>query len=84
MSTLRFVVELFHVQYERTCEFIPFLFWTQHNEPELKFSIDDGIPSVQFVGGMNSAPIRLNIFDVVQVEVSAKDEKLKARIVPPN
>lgn len=56
----------------------------QRNDPELTFMVDDGIPSVQFVGCKNSSPIRLNIFDVVHVEVYAKDEKLKAKIVPAN
>ncbi|XP_037034813.1 uncharacterized protein LOC119073436 isoform X2 [Bradysia coprophila] len=56
----------------------------KHNEPEIKFSVDDGIPRIQFVGCKNLSPIRVNIFDVVQVEVSAKDEKLKAKLVPPN
>lgn len=45
---------------------------------------DDGVPSIQFIGCKNSSPIRINIFDVVQVEVCAKDEKLKAKIVAAN
>lgn len=46
--------------------------------------VDDGVPSIQFIGCENSSPIRVNIFDLVQVEVYAKDEKLKAKLVPPN
>ncbi len=42
---------------------------------------EDGIPIVQFVGSKNKSFVRVNIFDVVDVEVYAKDEKLKAKLV---
>lgn len=59
-----------------------FFLYQQQNVPEVKFSLDDnGIPIIQFDGC--KTPIRVNIFDVVQVEVYEKDIKLKARLVRP-
>lgn len=83
MSVSRFVFQFsINVNHSTLTHFL--FGYQQHNEPELKFSVDDGIPSVQFVGCKNASSVRVNIFDVVHVEMSAKDEKLKARLVPPN
>lgn len=60
-----------------------YLVISQQNVPELKFILEDGVPSIQFVGSKNLSPIRVNIFDVVFVEVFAKDETLKAKLLPP-
>lgn len=83
MLTLRFVSKEWNFV-KNVAEPIFVIILKQRNEPELKFMIENGVPSVQFIGCENSSPIRVNIFDVVQVEVYAKDEKLKAKLVLPN